>query len=113
MNLDFFQNLIKNTTNEKKENLGEIDNIEESEIELAKKLDAIEIYTIDRFEEDIAVLENNITKKIKNVKKEDLPDEIKEGTVLKCINGKYFLDKESEEQISNRIEEKMNKLWND
>ena len=42
----------------------------------------------------------------------ELPEEIKDGTVLKCINGKFFLDKETEEEISKRIEEKMNRLWN-
>lgn len=112
MNLDFFQNLIKHNINNTKEDLRKLDNIEEVELQLAQKLDAIEIYTIDRFEEDIAILENNETKEIKNVIKKYLPYDIKEGTVLKCINGKYFLDKESEEEISNRIEEKMNKLWN-
>lgn len=112
MNLEFFENLIKH--NEHKQNKETINNsdIEDAEVELAQKLDAIEIYTIDRFEENIAVLQNNKTKEIRNINIEELPEEIKEGTILKCINGKYFLDKESEEQISSRIEEKMNRLWN-
>lgn len=109
MNLEFFENFIQH--NENKETIN--NKITESpEEELAQKLDAIEIYTIDRFEENIAVLQNNNTKEIKNINIEELPEEIKEGTVLKCINGKYFLDKETEEQISKQIEEKMNRLWN-
>ena len=56
--------------------------------------------------------EKHETKQIKNINIEELPEEIKDGTVLKCINGKFFLDKETEEEISKRIEEKMNRLWN-
>ena len=112
MNLNFFQNFIKNNTNENSQNVENAKNSEEEELELAKKIDVIEAYIIDKFEKDIAVLQNNVTKQIKNIKKENLPDEVKEGTVLKCINGRYFLAKESEEEISTRIEEKMNKLWN-
>ena len=109
MNLEFFENFIKHNENKETINNKITDNPEE---ELAQKLNAIEIYTIDRFEENIAVLQNNKTKEIKNINIEELPEEIKEGTVLKCINGKYFLDKETEEQISKQIEEKMNRLWN-
>ena len=69
-------------------------------------------YIVDRIEENVAVLQNNETKQIKNINIEELPEEIKDGTVLKCINGKFFLDKETEEEISKRIEEKMNRLWN-
>lgn len=122
MNLDFFHNLTKNRTKEEiKEkilsnninNLEGKEKIKKEEVELAQKLDAIEEYTIDRFEENKAVLEDRTTKKIKNVAKDELPTEAREGTILKCINGKYFLNKESEDEISKRIEEKMNNLWND
>ena len=122
MNLDFFHNLTKNRTKEEiKEkilsnninNLEGKEKIKKEEVELAQKLDAIEEYTIDRFEENKAVLEDRTTKKIQNVAKDELPTEAREGTILKCINGKYFLNKESEDEISKRIEEKMNNLWND
>ena len=69
MNLDFFENLINH--NEHKKNKETINNekINEEEVKLAYKLGAIEIYTVDRIEENVAVLQNNETKQIKNIKK--------------------------------------------
>ena len=86
-------------------------NISTSEIELAKKLDAIEEFTVDRIEEGIAVLENRKTLKTENVEKEKLPKEIKEGDILNKINGKYFINETRTKEATERIQEKMNKLW--
>ena len=86
-------------------------NISTSEIELAKKLDAIEEFTVDRIEDKIAVLENRKTLKIENVEKEKLPKEIKEGDILNKINGKYFINETRTKEATERIQEKMNKLW--
>ena len=41
-----------------------------------------------------------------------VPPKYDDDISLECINGKFFLDKETEEEISKRIEEKMNRLWN-
>ena len=112
MNLDFFENLINHNEHKKNKEIINNEKINEEEAKLAYKLGAIEIYTVDRIEENVAVLQNNETKQIKNINIEELPEEITDGTVLKCINGKFFLDKETEEEISKRIEEKMNRLWN-
>lgn len=102
-----FENNIKdNNINIKKSK------ISEEEIELAKKLNAIEEFTIDRFEEDIVVLENRKTQEIINLKKEELPEEIKSGDILKKINGKFLVDKTETKKVENRIEQKMNHLWN-
>ena len=71
-----------------------------------------ELYTIDRFEGEFAVCENRETGEMINIKKENLPEKIKEGSILKLKNGKYFLDEEKEQEISDRIKQKMDDLWN-
>ena len=87
-------------------------NTTSEEIELAKKLDAIEEYSVDRFEGEYAVLENRKTNETKNVKKDMLPENIKEGSILQYVNGKYTYNEELTKEETNRIQEKMNKLWN-
>lgn len=86
--------------------------LSQEEIELAKKLDAIEEFTIDRFEDNIVVLEDRKNNNMINVKKEELPDNIKEGDILKKINGKYFVDKNLVKETEDRIKKKMDDLWN-
>ena len=60
--LNLFENLNdrinKTLEKTKKEKIIKPSNIYEDELNLAKKLDAIEEYTIERFEENIVVLEN-------------------------------------------------------
>ena len=109
MDLEIFNNIkeeITNIKNEMKKN-----NISE-EMELAKKLDAIEEYSVDRFEGEYAVLENRKTNEIKNVKKDMLPENIKEGSILQYVNGKYTYNEELTKEETNKIKDKMNKLWN-
>lgn len=109
MNLEIFNDIQEKMTdmkNEIKQN-----NISE-EMELAKKLDAIEEYSVDRFEGEYAVLENRKTNEIKNVKKDMLPENIREGSILQYVNGKYTYNEELTKEENNRIQEKMNKLWN-
>ena len=109
MDLEIFNNIkeeITNIKNEMKKN-----NISE-EMELAKKLDAIEEYSVDRFEGEYAVLENRKTNEIKNVKKDMLPENIKEGGILQYVNGKYTYNEELTKEETNKIRDKMNKLWN-
>ena len=86
-------------------------NISTNEIELAKKLDVIEEFTVDRIEEGIAILENRKTLKTENVETEKLPKEIKEGDIINKINGKYFINEKQTKEVTERIQEKMNKLW--
>ena len=86
-------------------------NISTNEIELAKKLDAIEEFTVDRIEEGIVVLENRKTLKTENVEAKKLPKEIKEGDILNKINGKYFINEKQTKEVTERIQDKMNKLW--
>ena len=110
MNLNFLEELgkaVEKTINKERD----IKGIKKEEVELAQKLDAIEEYTIDRFEENTAVIEDRKTGKIKNISKEKLPIQSKEGDIIKCINGKYFLDIEETEKIEKDIQEKYNNLW--
>ena len=75
-------------------------------------MDAIEEYSVDRFEGEYAVLENRKTNEIKNVKRDMLPENIKEGSILQYVNGKYTYNEERTQEEVNRIQDKMNKLWN-
>lgn len=98
-------------TMENNKNINSGSGINEDEIELAQKLDAIEEFTVDRFEENYVVLENRNTNEIINVNKNELPEGIDEGDILDKINGKYILDRNKTEEVSNRISDKMNNLW--
>ena len=59
----------------------------------------------------MAVIEDRKTGKMKNISKEKLPIQSKEGDIIKCINGKYFLDIEETEKIEKDMQEEYNNLW--
>lgn len=109
MNLEIFNDIQEKITDIKNEIK---ENHTSEEMELAKKLDAIEEYSVDRFEGEYVVLENRKTNEIKNVKKEMLPENIKEGSILQYVNGKYVYNEQHTKEEFNRIQDKMNKLWN-
>lgn len=108
MNMDVFNN-IEETVTDIKHEIKEKSHSEE--IELATKLNAIEEYSIDRFEGDYAILENRQTNEIKQVKKDMLPENIKEGSIVQYVNGKYIYDEAFTKEKTNRIQDRMNKLW--
>lgn len=112
--LDKMQEISQKVIEENQEKKLEISNsdINQTEIELAKKLDAIQEFSVDRFEGDIAVLENRENGNRINVERNKLPNNLKEGDILKCINGKYSFDKDRTIDETNRIRDKMNNLWN-
>lgn len=64
-------------------------------------------FSIDRFEGNFAVCENTQTNKIINIEKSLLPDDCKEGDIIKFENGKYTLDvsqsKKEKEDIKNLV----------
>ena len=68
-------------------------------------------YTIDRIEGKYAVCENSQTLKMENILLSKLPSHIKEGTVIKLENGKYYIDKNLQEKRKNEINEKIKKAW--
>lgn len=116
MNLDFLENLqdaiSKTIEKESKQNIKVATaNINQTEIDLAKKLDAIQEFSLDRFEGEIAVLENRKTREITNIPKSKLPPNTEEGSIIKCINGKYILDQEKTIEKQEEIKNKMNNLW--
>ena len=74
-------------------------------------MNAIEEFSIDRFEDDIAILENRITGEKKDIEKSKLPNEVKEGSIVKCINGKYIYDEELTKKEQESIKQEMNDLW--
>lgn len=118
--MDIFENLgeaiketLENAVEKSKANVNTNgSNLSNDEVELAKKLDAIEEFTIDRFEGDFAVLEDRNTGKMLDVKKEDLPENVKEGDILDKINGKYTVNPEKTLETKERIKDKMKNLWN-
>lgn len=50
-------------------------------------------YIIDRFENGFAICEDE-NKKMTEIKKDDLPLNIKEGDVINLIDGKFSIDSE-------------------
>lgn len=78
--------------------------------QLAERLQKMEeVIVVDRIENNIAVCENRENGKMKEISLEDLPKEIKEGTILKWQNGKYEIDDSNE--IEERIRRKMKDVW--
>ena len=118
--MDILQNLgeliketLEDVKNDKlqKNSLSSNTNISNEELELAQKLDAIQEYTLDRYEGNIAVLENRKTGKMENIDRSKLPENLEEGSIIKCINGKYIFDKVKTEELSKKMEQKIDNLW--
>lgn len=100
-----------NLLNDLNRGQNEID-INQFQRELTNKLEEMENkFTVDRFEGDIAVLENRDTGEMININKNDLPQDAKEGSILKLNNNKYEIDLEEQKEVEKRIKDKMNKLW--
>lgn len=109
MNLDLLNSIQEKITDIKKEI--EQNNTRE-ETQITTKLNSTEEYAIDRIEGDNVVLENRKTNEIKNVKKDMLPKNIKEGSIVQYINGQYIYNQELTQKAREEIKEKMDKLWN-
>lgn len=106
--MNFFENLGKRL---EKNNQKEKHIEDDIKLELAKKLDVIQEFSVDRVEEDKIVLENRKNGEIINVEKSKISQCVKEGDILKFINGRYILDKSRTEDETTRIKNKMNNLW--
>lgn len=103
MELDLLNNISRGQN--------EID-MEEFQRELTNKLEEMESrFTIDRFEGDVVVLENRDTGEMLNVNKKDIPQDAKEGTILKLNKDKYEIDLEEQKIVEDRIKNKMKNLW--
>ncbi len=112
MELNFFENLNAKLGKERVK--GDYTNTitEDVELELAKKLDAVQEFSVDRIEGDILVLENRQSGEIINLEKSNLSFEIQEGDILKYVNGRYILDKEKTKNEAESIKNLMDDLWN-
>ena len=78
--------------------------------ELLERLEKMEeTLVVDRIEGSIAVCENRKNRKMKNISISDLPEDIKEGSILKWENGAYKIYTSND--IEKRIEEKMKDAW--
>jgi len=67
-------------------------------------------YSIDRIEDNIAILENRTTLELKEVDITLLPNNIKEGSILEFKNDTYTLELSKEEKIRQEILEKFQRL---
>lgn len=69
------------------------------------------ILVVDRIEGNIAVCENRKNKKMIEIELSKLPQGITDGTVLRYCRGKYSIDEQIQKEIEDRIQEKMNDIW--
>ncbi|MBR1416805.1 MAG: DUF3006 domain-containing protein [Bacilli bacterium] len=65
-------------------------------------------YSVDRIEEDIAILENIETGEIVEINKNELEEDIKESDILIFKDNKYIKDDEEKEDRLKSLEEKFN-----
>lgn len=110
MNIDFLNNIQENI--EKKfETLKE--DISDNLInEASKKLGLDnEEFSLDRFEENRAILENRKTNEMIEVDRNRIPKDAKEGDILKFVDNESKIDRELTNQKREEIKEKMNKIW--
>lgn len=77
------------------------------------KFEKEKILVVDRFEEDFAVCEDRSSKKMINIEISKLPEQVKEGDILRFKNNKYEIDEEKREEIEKRINDKIKNLFND
>lgn len=99
MILEIDDNNKKNNNNNSEEFSSELNNyIQKTET----------TFSVDRFEGDFAVCENRKTGEMINIPRESLPENVKEGSILKYENGKYILDIEStkkeQEEVKNLVD---------
>ena len=67
-------------------------------------------YSIDRIENDIAVLENIDTNEIIEIEISLLPENIKESNIVIYENNKYKLDQETEDSRNKDLLSRFSKL---
>lgn len=67
-------------------------------------------YTVDRFENEFAILENRNTRKTVNISIFKLPNNLKEGDILTISNGKFILNNEKTQSLQNDIQNRFDKL---
>jgi len=69
-------------------------------------------YTVDRIEGNYAICENSNTLKLENISLSCLPNNIKQGNILKFEDNKYSIDLNQEHIRKSEIKDKISKVWN-
>lgn len=69
-------------------------------------------FSIDRFEGDFAICENKQTNEMVNIEKSLLPNNSKEGDIIKLENGIYVLDVQSTNKEQEEVKNLVNNLFN-
>lgn len=67
-------------------------------------------YSIDRIENDVAVLESLESREIINVNITLLPQNVKEGSIIVYENNKYTKDEETELKRKTELQSRFNNL---
>ena len=70
------------------------------------------MYTVDRIENNIAILENRDTNKIMEINLEKLPKNIKEKDILEYKNNTYIINEQNTKATKNKMRERFNRLKN-
>lgn len=68
------------------------------------------MYTVESIINDIVKLEDRNTKKIIEIKKSLLPNNIKEQDILDLVNDKYIINEEETKRIKKNIRNRFNNL---
>ncbi len=68
------------------------------------------MYTVESIINDIVKLEARNTKKIIEIKKSLLPNNIKEQDILDLVNDKYIINEEETKRIKKNIRNRFNNL---
>lgn len=69
-----------------------------------------DIFTVDRFENEFAILENHETGKMINISIFKLPNNLKEGDILTVSNGNFILNNEETQSLQKDIQSRFDKL---
>jgi len=67
-------------------------------------------YIIDRFEDGLAVLEKE-DGALEHIPMQELPEDVREGSVLLCENGAWILDPQAEAERRARLFERQEGLF--
>ena len=107
MNLDFLNNLSKKEDSNLNNFTSDLSDFLENNLPTFKNGDS---FTIDRFEKSSAVLENRATGKMHTISIDKIPKDVKEGDILTFLNGEFLLDADKTKSVSDRIQNKFDRL---
>lgn len=107
MNLDFFNNLNKKENSNLRNFISDIQEFLTHNVSTFQNGDT---FTIDRFEKTNVIIENSTTGKMHTISIDKIPNDVKEGDVLTFLNGNFYFNVEKTKAISDRIQNKFDKL---